>query len=337
MINVVITGASAGVGRAVARRFARSDGARIGLIARGVDRLEATAREVSDLGGQALVLPCDVADPEAVEAAAEAFEARFGPIDIWINSAMATILAPVHRTSAEEVRRVTEVTYLGCVHGTMSALRRMRSRDAGHILQVGSALAYRSIPLQSAYCGAKHAILGFTDALRCELIHERSAIQLSVAHLPAVNTPQFMWMRNRMSRQPQPLPPIFQPEVAADGIHYLAHHPRRELWIGASSWLAILGQKLAPGFLDWKLAHDAWDGQMTDEPSEERPDNLFEPVAGPYDAHGPFDARAREVSPELALATHRGEVGIVLGVLALGAAAGLLLARSGRSGRHRIG
>ena len=298
MTKVVITGASAGVGRAVARRFAR-DGATIGLIARGQERLEATAQDVRQAGGRALVLPCDVSDADAVEAAAERMEREMGDIDIWINAAMVTMLAPFHRVKPEEFRRITDVTYLGCVHGTLAALRRMRERNRGHIVQVGSALAYRSIPLQSAYCGAKHAIVGFTDSIRCELIHDASEVEISVAHLPAVNTPQFIWMRNLMPRRPQPLPPIFQPEVAADGIHYLAHNPRRELWIGGSSWKAILGQKLAPWVMDRILAESAWDGQLTDAPAGDTPDNLFEPAEGDFGAHGPFDDRASARSPAL--------------------------------------
>lgn len=225
-LNVVITGASAGVGRAVARRFA-ADGANVGLIARGLDRLDVAARETETLGGKALALPADVADAEQIERAAESFERRFGPIDVWINCAMATLLAPVHETTAQEFRRVTEVTYLGCVNGTLAALRRMRGRDSGTIVQTGSALAYRSIPLQAAYCGAKHAIVGFTDSLRSELLHDNSRIRISVVHLPAINTPQFQWARNKMKKQAQPLPPIFQPEVAARAIHLAAYQPRR--------------------------------------------------------------------------------------------------------------
>jgi len=322
MTTIALTGASAGVGRALARRFAR-DGAQIGLIARDPGRLDATAAEVEDLGGRALAIPCDVADAAAVDAAADRIESAFGPIDIWINAAMVTVLSPVHAMTAEEYRRVTDVTYLGFVHGTLSALKRMRGRDHGHIVQVGSALSYRSIPLQSAYCGAKHAMLGFTDSLRSELIHEGSAIRLSVAHLPAVNTPQFQWMRNRMPRRPQPLPPIFQPEVAADGIHHLALNPRREMWIGGSSWQAILGQKIAPGLMDRILARRAWEGQMTQEPAGGDPDNLFDAVPGDVGAHGPFDDRAKAGSAALTLSEHRTAV---LGGAALGLGAAALAA-----------
>jgi NAD(P)-dependent dehydrogenase (short-subunit alcohol dehydrogenase family) len=321
MTTVVITGASAGVGRAVARRFG-ADGASVGLIARGEERLNAAVCEIEDTGGRALALPCDVADAAAVEAAAAAAEDRLGEIDIWINAAMVTVLSPVHRMSPEEIRRVTEVTYLGSVHGTLAALRRMRARDRGTIVQVGSALAYRSIPLQSAYCAAKHAIVGFTDSLRSELIHDRSGVRLSVVQLPAVNTPQFVWMRNRMPRRPQPLPPIYQPEVAAEAIHFAALHPRRELWVGGSAWKAILGQRLAPGAMDAYLARAAWDGQMTREPAGGTPDNLFESVAGDIGAHGPFDARATRHSPMLAASEHRTATVLATGaaVLAVGLA-----------------
>lgn len=320
MTNVVITGASAGVGRALARRFG-ADGARVALIARGENRLEAAAAEVEAAGGTALALPCDVADFEALDHAATRAEAEHGPTDIWINAAMVTILSPFHEITPDEYRRVTDVTYLGFVHGTLAALRRMRGRNRGHIVQVGSALAYRSIPLQSAYCGAKHAIVGFTDSIRSELIHDGSEVRISVAHLPAVNTPQFLWMRNRMPRRPQPLPPIFQPEVAADGIHHLALHPRREMWIGASAWKAILGQRVAPGLLDRYVAWTAWDGQMTNQAADDRADNLFDPVPGEYAAHGPFDDRASDHSPALAASEHPGRVA---GALAVGLGAVIL-------------
>lgn len=321
MTTIVITGASAGVGRAVTRRFAQ-DGVKIGLIARGRERLDAAAEEARDAGGEAVTLPCDVADPDAVEAAAEQAEEALGPIDIWINAAMATILSPFHRMGADEFHRVTEVTYLGCVHGTLAALRRMRIRGHGTIVQIGSALAYRSIPLQSAYCGAKHAIVGFTDSIRSELIHDGSQVTLSVVHLPAVNTPQFTWMRNRMPRRPQPLPPIFQPEVVADAIHYIAHNPRREFWIGGSAWKAILAQKLAPGLLDHYLASAAWNGQMTEEAAGDTPDNLFGPASGEFEAHGPFDGRATGWSPMTKAAEHcPGLIGAA--ALGIAVAAGL--------------
>jgi short-subunit dehydrogenase len=315
---VVITGASAGVGRATARRFAR-DGAKIGLIARDEGRLERTAKEMRQLGGEGLTLPLDVADSEAVEQAAERVEAELGPIDVWINSAMLTVFAPVAEMTPEEVRRVTEVTYLGYVNGTMAALKRMRARDRGTIVQAGSALAYRSIPLQSAYCGAKHAIVGFTDSLRSELIHDRSKVQLTMVHLPALNTPQFDWARNKMPLKLQPVPPIFQPEVAAEALHFAAHHPRRELWVGGSSVKAILAQRLFPGLLDRYLAYTAYKGQQDEEPALAGPDNLFEPVKGDFAAHGRFDDRASPVSPQLWATQHRQTL----------VGAGLLLALSG--------
>lgn len=319
-LNVVITGASAGVGRAVARRFAR-DGAKLGLIARDESRLARAVTEVEKLGGYAVALPADVADAAQVEEAAERFTHSVGPIDIWINGAMVTVLARVDDITPEEYRRVTEVTYLGCVHGTLAALKRMRGQGWGTIVQVGSALAYRSIPLQAPYCAAKHAIVGFTDSLRSELIHDRQPIKLTVVHLPGVNTPQFEWARNKMPHRAQPVPPIFQPEVAAEGIHYAALNPRRELWVGRSSYMTILGQRLVPGYLDRMLARAAFSGQQTSEPAEDRPDNLFEPVAGDYGARGRFDSRATTRSPALWLAENRSTVASALGLVAVGAIA----------------
>jgi len=247
--TVVITGASAGVGRATAHAFA-VQGAQIGLIARGTQGLQASAAEVEKGGGKALTLPLDVADPDAVEAAAQRVEDRLGPIDIWVNCAMATIFAPFHRISPDEYRRATEVTYLGFVYGTMAALKRMRARNRGTIVQVGSALSYRAIPLQSAYCGAKFAIRGFTDSLRTELLHDGVDVNLVMVQMPALNTPQFDWARNKMSRRPQPVPPIFQPEIAAEAIVYAAHSRRREVWVGGSSVQAIVANKFFPGLLD---------------------------------------------------------------------------------------
>jgi len=330
---IVVTGASAGVGRAVVRRFAELDRARIGLVARGRSRLEETAEEVRALGGEALPLPADVADFNALDQAAEHVVNAFGPIDIWINCAMATILAPFKEITPEEFRRVTEVTYLGFVHGTMIALKHMLPRDSGTIVQVGSALAYRSIPLQSPYCGAKHAIVGFTDSIRSELLHDRSRVKICVAHLPAVNTPQFEWARNRLPNRPQPVPPIFQPEVPAAGIHYLAHHPRRELWIGRSSIKAILAQKIAPGLLDRYLAATGYSSQQTDEPENPaRPDNLFEPAPGAFAAHGRFDERASYRAPVLFATEHK----LAAGLLALGAGTiAFALARRNHSGVRR--
>jgi NAD(P)-dependent dehydrogenase (short-subunit alcohol dehydrogenase family) len=314
---VVITGASAGVGRATAHRFAR-DGARVALLARGSDGLEVAAEEVRELGGEALAIALDVADADAVEAAAERIEEELGPIDIWINDAMATIFAPVHEISPAEFRRSTEVTYLGTVYGTMAALKRMRARNRGTIVQVGSALAYRAIPLQAPYCGAKFAIRGFTDALRVELMHEKSAIHITMVQLSAFNTPQFQWGRTTLPRRPQPVPPIFQPEVAARGIHWAAHHRRRELNVGFPAVKAILGNKLFPRLADRKLVKLGYDGQMGRQPlPADRPDNLFEPVRADYGTHGRFDARSKAYSLQLWATTHRGLA--TAGVLVAGA------------------
>jgi short-subunit dehydrogenase len=324
MATIVITGASAGVGRAVARSFARP-GARIGLVARSEDRLQAAAREVRAKGGEALVLPTDVADADALEVAAASTESAFGPIDIWINVAMVTVMSPVIDMTPEEYRRVTEVTYLGCVHGTLAALRRMKPRDRGTIVQIGSALAYRSVPLQSAYCAAKSAIVGFTDSLRSELIHDRSNVKLTVVHLPAVNTPQFDWARNKLPRKAQPLPPIFEPEVIADAIHHAAIHPRREYWLGWPAIKAIMGQRIAPGLADHILAHEAYDGQMTTESRDrDRPDNLFNPVPGAYAARGRFSDRASNTSPAIWSTEHRKTL-LLLGGLLLVAAVGMVI------------
>src|SRR2546425_3548459 len=261
---VVITGASAGVGRATAREFGRH-GASIGLIARDTERLEAARKEIESLGGRALVLPCDVSDPEQVEKSAAAVEEAFGAIDVWVNNAMASVFSPVELMTPDEFKRVTEVTYLGVVYGTISALRRMRRRDRGTIVQVGSALVYRSIPLQSAYCAAKHAVAGFTDSLRCELIHERSRIHLTMVQMPALNTPQFSWVKSRLPNAAQPVPPIFQPEVAARAIYWAAHHRRRELAVGLPTVAAITAQKLIPTLLDRYLGRTGFAAQPTAE------------------------------------------------------------------------
>ncbi len=295
---VVITGASAGVGRATVREFARR-GAHIGLIARGRDGLEGARREVEEAGGRALVLPVDVADAGAVESAAAEVEREFGPIDIWINNAMVSVFSPVKEMTAEEFRRVTEVTYLGIVHGTLAALKRMLARDRGMIVQVGSALSYRSIPLQSAYCAAKHAVRGFTDSLRCELIHDGSKIRLTMVQLPALNTPQFDWTKSRLPRKAQPVPPIFQPEVAAEGIYWAAHQRRREVFVGGPTWQAILANKIAPGLLDHYLGKTGYEGQQTSETeTPDKPNDLFEPLPGDHGAHGRFDDRARKFSAQ---------------------------------------
>jgi NAD(P)-dependent dehydrogenase (short-subunit alcohol dehydrogenase family) len=285
---VVITGASAGVGRATAEAFARI-GARLGLLSRGADGLEATRRDVERLGGQAFVVPTDVADATAVEAAAEAVERAFGPIDVWINNAMVSVFSPVAQMEPEEFRRVTEVTYLGTVYGTLAALRRMRRRNCGVIVQVGSALAYRGIPLQSAYCGAKHAIQGFMDSLRSELLHDQSGVRVTMVQLPALNTPQFRWVKNRLPREPQPVPPIFQPEVAAKAIVYAADHPRREMYVGWSTMKAIMGDKIAPSYADRYLAEHGYELQQTHEPADaDRPNNLWAPAT----PHLPQEARS---------------------------------------------
>ena len=327
--TVVITGAAAGVGRATARAFGRH-GARVGLLARGVDDLNDAAAEIEAAGGKALALPTDMADPDAVEAAAEAVERRFGPIDIWVNCAMATIFARFWDITSEEYRRATDVTYLGYVWGTMAALRRMRPRNHGAIVQVGSALAYRAIPLQSAYCGAKFAIRGFTDSLRSELIHEGSRIHLTMVQMPALNTPQFGWARNKMGQQAQPVPPIFQPEVAAEAILYAAYARRREIYVGGSTVKAILANKFVPGLLDRYLARD-YAGQLSNETLEPRPDNLFQAVPGRHGAHGRFDHIARRHSLELWASLHRGWLCAGIG-LAAGAAAVWL----GRSARRTL-
>jgi len=281
--------------------FARR-GAAIGLVARGRDRLEDARREVEQLGGQALVLPGDVADPATTEEAAARTEERFGPIDVWVNDAMTTVFSPVSEMTPDDYKRVTDVTYLGFVYGTLAALKRMRSRDRGTIVQVGSALAYRSIPLQSAYCAAKHAKVGFTDTLRTELIHDGSHVRVTVVHMPAINTPQFSWCKSRMPRKPQPVPPIFQPEVCAEAVYWAAHQRHRELLVGWPTLKAIWGQRLAPGISDHLVARMAWEGQMYDGARDTHtPIDLYEPVEGHQAAHGAFDSSARDQSWELQL------------------------------------
>jgi NAD(P)-dependent dehydrogenase (short-subunit alcohol dehydrogenase family) len=329
---VVITGASAGVGRATACAFARR-GCRIGLLARGRDGLEAARREVEELGGRGLVLPTDVADPEQVEAAAAAVDREFGPVDVWVNNAMLSVFSPVKQMRPDEYRRVTEVTYLGYVYGTLAALRRLLPRDQGIIIQVGSALAYRGIPLQSAYCAAKHAIQGFCDSLRAELIHDGSHVRLTMVQMPALNTPQFGWVKSRLPRKAQPVPPIFQPEVAAEAIVWAADHDRRELYVGWPTVEAIVGNKVAPGWLDHYLAHTGFASQMTDQPEDpERPDNLWEPVPGDHGAHGHFDHLARCSSWQLWADQHRGWLAAAGGCVA-GLTLAALLAGRGENGR----
>ncbi len=314
---VVITGASAGVGRATVREFAKR-GAWIGLIARGQGGLEGARREVEAAGGKALVLPVDVADAGQVESAAQRVEHELGPIDIWVNNAMTSVFSPIKEMTAEEFKRVTEVTYLGCVYGTLAALKRMLRRDRGTIVHVGSALAYRSIPLQAAYCGAKHALLGFFASLRTELLHDMSNVKTTMVQMPALNTPQFGWVKSRLPHKAQPVPPIFQPEVAARAIYYAAHHPeRREYFVGGSTVKAIFGNKLAPSFADHYLARHGYDSQQHDGPEDpDRPDNLWEPVAGDHGAHGAFDQRAKSFSLELWAETHVKWLAVAAGVIA---------------------
>lgn len=326
---VVITGATSGVGRATARAFARG-GADVALLARGKDALRATRAEVQSLGGRALALPVDVADAAAVESAAQAVESQLGPIDVWVNNAMVSVFAPVSEIAPEEFRRVTEVTYLGVVYGTLSALRRMRARDRGVIVQVGSALAYRGIPLQAAYCASKHAIQGFNESLRCELMHEHSSVAVTMIQLPALNTPQFSVVRTRLPRRPQPVPPIYEPEIAAQAIVAAARHPaRREWWVGASTALTLLGNAIAPGVAERYLARTGYDSQQTDEPVQDgRPDNLFEPLPGDRGAHGGFGRRAQPKSAQWSLTRHRRVLG------SLGAGVGALLACSARRRRR---
>jgi short-subunit dehydrogenase len=308
---VVITGASAGVGRATARAFA-IQGARIGLVARGKEGLEGARKEVESLGGRAIILPADVADHQQVERAARRVEDELGPIDVWVNNATATVFSPFKDITAEEFKRVTEVTYLGTVYGTMAALQRMVPRDRGTIVQVGSALAYRAIPLQSAYCGAKHAIRGFTDSLRTELLHEGSRVHVTMVQLPALNTPQFTWNLSRLPRHPQPVPPIYQPEVAAQAIVWASEHRRREVYVGHPAAATIMIGKLFPGLVDRFLAKTGYGSQQTNEAvPANRPNNLFEPLPGDRGAHGPFDSRARKYSLHLKATTGLGVPAVV--------------------------
>jgi short-subunit dehydrogenase len=325
---VVITGASAGVGRAAARAFgARGD--RVALIARGEAGLRAAAEEVRAAGGQALVLPCDVSDAEAVEAAAAQVEEQLGPIDVWVNNAMTAVLAEVADTPAEEFRRVTEVTYLGSVHGAQAALRRMLPRDRGAIVQVGSALAFRGIPLQATYCGAKHAIEGFCESLRTELMHRKSGVRLAVVHLPGMNTTQFSWVRARTARHPQPVPPIYQPEVAADVIVWAAHHRRKRIWVGYPTVQTIVGNRLAAWVADRYLARTGFDSQQTDQPlPPDRPDYLFAPLDGETDhgLHGEWGDQAVTRSTQVWLNLHRGTVAAAVAAVGVtGAVVGRML------------
>jgi NAD(P)-dependent dehydrogenase (short-subunit alcohol dehydrogenase family) len=320
---VVITGASAGIGRATAREMARR-GAHVGLIARGPERPRPPRREVQEMGVRACVAPADVADPDQVERAAAQIESELGPIDVWVNNAMAAKLAPVSDTGPEEFQRVTEVTYLGSVYGAQAALRRMRPRNRGVIVQVGSALSRRGIPLQASYCAAKHALKGFMDSLRVELMHDKSDVRVTLVQLPGLNTPQFGWVRTDLRNHPQPVPPIYQPEVAARAIAWAAEHPKRELWVGLPTVYTILGEKFASGLMDRFLARTNVKAQQTDTPivPSHRDDNLQSPPPGDPGAHGRFDDKAKARSPQLWLATHkRALAGAAAGAAALGATA----------------
>lgn len=309
---VVITGASAGVGRATVREFARK-GDDVALIARGIDGLEGAKREVEEMGGRALIFPIDVADAEAVERAAAETEEKLGPIDVWVNNAMNSVFSPIKEMKPEEYKRVTEVTYLGQVYGALSALKRMRARDRGSIVFVGSALAYRGIPLQSAYCAAKHAIEGFYDSLRTELMHDKSNIKTCMVQLPAMNTTQFGFVKSRLPRKPRPMGIIFQPELAAQTIEYASRHNRREIYMGSPTVKAIVGNKIAPWYADRVLAKTGFDGQMTDEPEDpNRRDNLWEPIPGDHGAHGPFKEESHSFSPQLWATTHRGLTAVAI-------------------------
>ncbi|MBW3602410.1 MAG: SDR family oxidoreductase [Actinobacteria bacterium] len=330
---VVVTGASSGIGRATAVRFAE-EGVSVGLLARGRAGLEAAAKEVEAAGGRALVVPTDVTDPDHLEAAADAVEEAFGPIDVWVNDAMVTVLAELTDMTAEEYRRVTEVTYLGSVYGAMTALRRMRPRDHGVVVQVGSALAFRGIPLQSAYCGAKHGLQGFVESLRTELRHGGSRVHVTTVDLPAVNTPQFNHCRTRLSQHPQPVPPVYQPEVCAEAIVWAASHRRRRVFVGTSTVATVLGNRLVPGLVEWHLARTGYDGQQAaDRPFDpDRPDNLFEPTDEQRDegSHGIFDDKARTSSSQLLATEYRRGLGLAGAAAAL---LGLVAWVGGRGGR----
>jgi short-subunit dehydrogenase len=326
---IMITGASAGVGRAVVRELAGPN-VLLGLIARGLGGLEGARKDAVDQGAEAHVFPVDVSNSDEVEKAARELEQIGGPIDVWVNVAMVSVFSPVHEMMAEEYKRVTEVTYLGYVYGTLAALKTMRPRNKGVIIQVGSALAYRSIPLQSAYCAAKHAILGFTESLRTELLHDKLKVQVVNVHLPAMNTPQFGWVKSRLPDEPQPVPPIYEPEVAARVIKWAIDHPRKEYWVGAPTVTAIIGERLAPWFADAVLARQGYSAQETDEPVHNpRRDNLWQPVPGDHGAHGTFGDRASDYSVQAWLSMHRPSI-FALGVTSLALAAGYFLLRQGR-------
>lgn len=313
---VVVTGASAGLGRAIVREFA-AKGCDIALIARGIDGLEGAKREVEQAGGRALVFPIDVADADAVENAAAETEEKLGPIDVWVNNAMNSVFSPVREMKAEEYKRVTEVTYLGQVYGALSVLRRMQSRNRGSIIFVGSALAYRGIPLQSAYCAAKHAIEGFFDSLRTELMHDKSGIDISMVQLPAMNTTQFGFVKSRLPYKPKPMGTIYEPEVAARLIEYASRNPRREYFVGWPTVKAIVGNKIAPWYADRVLARTGYEGQMTAEPeSKSRKSNLWEPIPGDHGAHGPFTGESKSFSPVTWASVNRGAIAATAALLA---------------------
>jgi NAD(P)-dependent dehydrogenase (short-subunit alcohol dehydrogenase family) len=328
-LTVVVTGASAGLGRAIAHEFGKVGG-RVGLISRDLAALETTASEVEQLGGIAATYAADVSNDLAVEAAAASFEERLGPIDVWVNNAMVSVFSPIKEMEAAEFRRVMEVNYLGYVHGTLAALRRMLPRNRGRVIQIGSALAVRSIPLQAAYCASKHAIVGFTDSLRCELHHDRSNVKAVVVHMPAMNTPQFTWVKSRLPNLPQPVPPIYEPEVGARMILHasMTSSPRREYWVGGSTVKAILGQRVISGLLDIYLGRTGYKAQQREEAdSPERPNNVWHPVKTTMGAHGPFDQRSRPFSLEAGFSRHRGWALAALGVLGAAIYARKLFAR----------
>jgi NAD(P)-dependent dehydrogenase (short-subunit alcohol dehydrogenase family) len=327
--TIVVTGASGGIGRATARAFgARGD--RVALLARGEKGLQAAAQDVERAGGTGVPYSVDMADPEAVEAIADRVKHELGPIDVWVNVAFTSVFARADQIKPDEYRRVTEVSYLGYVYGTLAALRQMKPRDRGTIVQVGSALAYRGIPLQAAYCGAKHAIQGFHEALRCELLHDKSGVQVTMVQMPAVNTPQFSWVLSRLPKHPQPVAPIYQPEVAARAILYAADHPgRREYWVGTSTAATLAANALAPGLLDRYLARTGIDAQQVQgSDASASPANLWEPDDGPagddFGAHGIFDDRAHRHDPQVWASQHHGLLAAVVG---FAAAAGLWRSR----------
>jgi short-subunit dehydrogenase len=325
---VVVTGAGAGVGRATADEFARH-GYDVALLSRDTARLERAASELENAYGvRALGIPTDVADAQRVEDAASRVEQELGPIDVWVNVAMATVFAPVSRLTAQEFERGTKVTYLGQVHGTMAALSRMRTRNRGTIVNVGSALAYRSVPLQSIYCGAKFAVRGFTEALRSEIIHDRLKVHLTMVDLPAVNTPQFDWALNKMGKKAKPVAPIFEPEVAARAIYFAATHKRRQIWVGFPTVKAILANRIAPGLIDRYLAKAGYEGQLTDEPLDpDAPSNLFEPVPGDYGAHGRFGSQSKSTSTAMFAVRHRSVLCALAGI-GIAGGIGLLIRKS---------